>query len=86
MAQLPQRIEYETAGLDLADLAPEPVTQWWTWYRQAEDAGCTEPHAMTVSTVDLDGAPDARLVLVRDVDERGFSFFIPFGFDYEYPR
>ncbi|MEZ5216118.1 MAG: pyridoxamine 5'-phosphate oxidase [Ilumatobacteraceae bacterium] len=75
MAQLPQRIEYETAGLDLGDLAPEPVTQWWTWYRQAEDAGCTEPHAMTVSTVDLDGAPDARLVLVRDVDERGFSFF-----------
>ena len=75
MAELQQRFEYETAGLDIGDLAADPIEQWWHWYRQAEDAGCTEPHAMTISTVDADGMPDARIVLVRDVDQRGFSYF-----------
>ena len=70
-----KRFEYETAGLDVADVARDPIEQWWAWYRQAEEAGVTEPQAMTVATVDADGAPDARILLVRDVDEAGFTFF-----------
>ena len=54
-----KRFEYETAGLDVADVAADPIEQWWAWYRQAEEAGVTEPQAMTVATVDADGAPDA---------------------------
>ena len=73
-----KRFEYETAGLDVADVARDPIEQWWAWYRQAEEAGVTEPQAMTVATVDADGAPDARIVLVRDVDETGFTFFTNF--------
>ena len=73
-----KRFEYETAGLDVADVSPDPIEQWWAWFRQAEEAGVTEPQAMTVATVDADGAPDARILLVRDVDETGFTFFTNF--------
>lgn len=73
------RSEYETAGLDAADLAPDPITQWWRWYDQALAAGCVEPNAMTLATVDGDGRPDARLVLVRDVSVDGFAFYTNLG-------
>lgn len=70
-----RRVQYETAGLDLADLDPSPIVQWQRWYDQAAEGGVAEPNAMVVSTIADDGAPDARVVLVRGVDERGFVFF-----------
>jgi pyridoxamine 5'-phosphate oxidase len=70
-----RRVQYETAGLDLVDLDASPFVQWQKWYDQAAAAGVAEPNAMTVSTVADDGAPDARVVLVRAADERGFVFF-----------
>ena len=70
-----RRIQYETEGLDLADLDVDPVAQWHRWYDQAVEAGLVEPEAMTVATVDAGGRPDARIVLVRGVDERGLVFF-----------
>lgn len=70
-----RRTEYETAGLERDDLAADPIVQWQRWYDDAVDAGCVEPNAMVVSTVDPDGRPDARYVLVRGADERGFTFF-----------
>jgi pyridoxamine 5'-phosphate oxidase len=70
-----RRIQYETEGLDLADIDADPVTQWHRWYDQAVEAGLVEPEAMTVATVDADGRPDARIVLVRGVDESGLVFF-----------
>jgi pyridoxamine 5'-phosphate oxidase len=73
------RSEYESAGLDVADVVDDPIEQWWTWYRQAEAGGVTEPHAMSVATVDESGLPDARLVLVRSVDAAGFTFFTNYG-------
>ena len=70
-----RRIQYETEGLDLADIDADPVTQWLRWYDQAVEAGLVEPEAMTVATVDAEGRPDARIVLVRGVDESGLVFF-----------
>jgi pyridoxamine 5'-phosphate oxidase len=70
-----RRVQYETAGLDVADVDPDPMAQWHRWHDEAFDAGVAEPNAMTVSTVDADGAPDARIVLVRGADARGFTFF-----------
>lgn len=70
-----RRVQYETAGLDLGDLEASPIAQWQRWYDQAADGGVAEPNAMTVSTIADDGAPDARVVLVRAVDEQGFVFF-----------
>jgi pyridoxamine 5'-phosphate oxidase len=70
-----RRVQYETAGLDLGDLAADPIAQWHHWYAQAEEAGCVEPNAMVVSTIGADGVPDSRYVLTRGVTEAGFEFF-----------
>lgn len=70
-----RRIQYETAGLDVGDVDPEPVVQWHRWYDDAAGADVTEPNAMTIGTVDADGMPDARIVLVRGVDDKGLTFF-----------
>jgi pyridoxine/pyridoxamine 5'-phosphate oxidase len=72
---LHDRTDYETAGLEPEDLAADPLEQWWRWFREAQAAGCTEPNAMVVSTVDDGGAPDSRYVLVRGADERGVVFY-----------
>jgi pyridoxamine 5'-phosphate oxidase len=74
-----RRFEYETVGLDIVDVDPDPIAQWWRWYREAVEADITEPNAMVVATVDAEGRPDARFVLVRSVDEKGFSFYGNFG-------
>jgi pyridoxamine 5'-phosphate oxidase len=70
-----RRVQYETAGLDVDDVDPDPVVQWQRWHADAFEAGVAEPNAMTLGTVDADGTPDGRLVLVRGADERGFEFF-----------
>ena len=69
-----RRVQYETAGLDVADVAPDPIGQWRRWYEEATEARHVEPNAMVLATTDADGRPDARYVLVRGVDEQGFVF------------
>lgn len=70
-----RRIQYETAGLDRGDLLEDPIAQWVRWYDEAAAAGVAEPNAMTIATADADGNPDARVVLARGADERGFVFY-----------
>jgi pyridoxamine 5'-phosphate oxidase len=70
-----RRVQYETAGIDVADVDADPMVQWRRWHQDAFDAGVAEPNAMTLSTVDEQGAPDARMVLVRGADADGFTFF-----------
>jgi pyridoxamine 5'-phosphate oxidase len=74
-----RRSEYETAGLDLADLDPDPMRQWQRWYDEAVAASVTEPNAMALSTMGTEGLPDVRFVLVRGVDERGLAFYTNLG-------
>lgn len=69
------RIEYETAGLDITDVDPNPMAQWHRWFAEASSAGCVEPNAFVLGTVDESGWPQSRYVLVRGADERGFVFF-----------
>jgi pyridoxamine 5'-phosphate oxidase len=70
-----RRIQYETAGLDVDDLLPNPVDLLLRWYHQAEEAGAAEPNAMVVSTLDEQGHPDARVVLARGISTDGITFF-----------
>jgi pyridoxamine 5'-phosphate oxidase len=70
-----RRADYESAGLDIGDVDPSPMVQWQRWYDQATEAGCVEPHAFVLSTVDGEGWPQARYLLARGADHRGFSFF-----------
>lgn len=72
------RAEYETAGLDVSDVDPDPIVQFDDWFRAARAAELPEPHAMVVSTVDADGHPDGRVVLLRGYDGDGFVFYTNF--------
>jgi pyridoxamine 5'-phosphate oxidase len=74
-----RRTEYEAAGLDVVDVAADPLQQWRRWYDEASAAGAVEPNAMTVATVGLDGHPDARTVLARGADDRSIAFFTNYG-------
>ena len=70
-----RRTEYETAGLDRGDLLDDPIGQWRRWYDDAVGAGVEEPNAMALATVDSQGRPHCRFVLVRGADANGFTFF-----------
>ena len=69
------RREYESHGIDASDLDPDPVEQVRRWLDDAATAAVIEPTAMTLSTVDAQGRPESRYVLLRGLDERGFRFF-----------
>jgi pyridoxamine 5'-phosphate oxidase len=75
-ADLPTlRHEYDTHGLDVAALDPDPLVQFARWFEDAAAEGVYEPHAMALATVDAEGHPRSRYVLLRGVDARGFRFF-----------
>jgi pyridoxamine 5'-phosphate oxidase len=69
------RRDYALASLDITDVVADPIAQFQRWFANATDAAIPEPNAMTLATVDADGAPDARIVLLKAVDARGFTFF-----------
>ena len=69
------RSEYQRAALDERDVDRDPFRQFARWFDEAVAAGATEPTAMTLATVDADGRPSARIVLLKGVDARGFAFY-----------
>jgi pyridoxamine 5'-phosphate oxidase len=69
------RAEYQLAGLDESDLAPDPFTMFGRWFDAARGAGVLEPNAMVLSTVAADGVPSARTVLLKGLTAHGFVFF-----------
>jgi len=77
------RREYGLAGLSEADAEPDPWVQWRRWFDEAGAAGLHEPNAMVLATVDPDGAPSARMVLLKAVVTEppgdGFTFFTNTG-------
>jgi pyridoxamine 5'-phosphate oxidase len=46
----------------------DPLELFVSWLHDAIDAGVSEPHAMTLSTVDDEGAPDARVLILKDLN------------------
>jgi pyridoxamine 5'-phosphate oxidase len=69
------RKEYTIAGLHETDLDDDPFAQFEKWFQQALDAGVPEPTAMTLATATKKGKPSARIVLLKNYDDRGFVFF-----------
>ncbi len=69
------RLEYETAGISEEDLASEPFTQFNEWLMLAVEAEVVEPNAMVVSTVDGDGQPWSRYMLLKKATVEGFDFY-----------
>ncbi len=68
--QTPGRTELIEASLD-----PDPVIQFQRWFKDAVDANIPQENAMTLATASTDGKPSARIVLLKSVDARGFTFF-----------
>lgn len=64
-----------TEGLHRADLDPNPIKQFDTWFKRALSANLAEPNAMTLATASKHGVPSARIVLLKAFDENGFTFF-----------
>ena len=62
-------------SLDEADVAAEPYTQFQRWFDEALRAELSTPNAMTLATAAADGAPSARIVLLKGVDHGGFVFY-----------
>ncbi len=69
------RKDYKLASLGKRDLAADPFTQFNQWMNEARKAELPEPTAMNLATVGLNGRPSARIVLLKDVEERGFVFY-----------
>jgi pyridoxamine 5'-phosphate oxidase len=61
--------------VDERDLHSDPIVQFRAWFDEAVAAGVREPDAMTVATAGLAGAPSARTVSLRGLDDRGFAFY-----------
>jgi pyridoxamine 5'-phosphate oxidase len=69
------RREYLKEGLSEKMLAQNPMAQFEAWLKLAVDAQLDDPTAMVVATVDNEGQPSQRIVLLKDVNENGFVFF-----------
>ena len=61
-------------ALSREDLDPDPIAQFRRWYAAAEREAAL-PEAIALATIGEDGLPDARMVLLKGVDDRGFRFF-----------
>ena len=69
------RTDYKQASLDERDVARDPFVQFAQWFDAACAARVPEPNAMTLATADGAGRPAARIVLLKEVDARGFIFY-----------
>jgi pyridoxamine 5'-phosphate oxidase len=69
------RNEYESIGLDGPDMAEDPITEFQEWFAGALTAGIHEPNAFVLATVDADGSPSARALLMKDLSDDGIVFY-----------
>jgi pyridoxamine 5'-phosphate oxidase len=58
-----------------SEASPDPIEQFHRWYSDAQRTGMPLPEGMTLATIDREGTPAARVVLLKDLDERGFVFY-----------
>ena len=68
------RNSYSGDHLDPTNVSGNPIHQFHTWFQEVINANVTEPTAMTLATVS-DGMPSARIVLLKDYNKNGFTFY-----------
>ena len=73
------RREYDYGKLSRESLLDNPFAQFKLWMAQAIEADIQDPTAMSVATVNAEGKPWQRMVLLKDFDERGFVFYTNLG-------
>ncbi|MEI3867988.1 pyridoxamine 5'-phosphate oxidase [Microbacterium sp. CCNWLW134] len=72
---LARHTDYGAESLRESDVADDPIVQFSVWLEDAAARGVYEPNAMVLGTVDADGTPSSRTVLLRAVDADGFVFY-----------
>jgi len=76
---LGKRRDYGQIPLEEGSLLDDPMEQLSRWVDEADQAGVYEPNAMVLSTIDPDGAPSSRTVLLRGIDSDGLYFYTDYG-------
>lgn len=74
MESLNRHTDYGQTALDESHLSSDPMAQLADWLVEAEQAGVYEPNAFVLGTIDADGKPTARTVLLKGVSAEGFFF------------
>ena len=69
------RKDYKLRSFSENDALKDPFAQFEKWWKEALDADADEVNAMTLATASADGMPDARIVLLKGFDTKGFTFF-----------
>nr|NDG08567.1 pyridoxamine 5'-phosphate oxidase [Oxalobacteraceae bacterium] len=69
------RRDYSQATLSENEVDSDPLKQFARWFQQALETEVPEPNAMGLATVDSHGRPSLRIVLLKDFDARGFTFY-----------
>jgi pyridoxamine 5'-phosphate oxidase len=73
------RKEYNLSRLDMDSLDNNPLVQFKYWLNEALRSGVPEPTAMVLATASADGKPSSRVVLLKSLDDDGFTFFTNYG-------
>ena len=75
------RTDYVQSSLSETDVLADPIAQFQKWFAEAVNAQVMEPNAMDLSTVSPDGKPSSRIVLIKQFDERGFTWYTNYHSD-----
>ncbi|HMQ45932.1 MAG TPA: pyridoxamine 5'-phosphate oxidase [Saprospiraceae bacterium] len=82
------RAEYSNQKMDKGDLSSNPFEQFSRWFKEAVTAQIPEPNAFTLASINTSGLPSARVVLLKELNEKGFVFFTNYNSrkakDFEY--
>ncbi len=69
------RQDYRLQALDISDVLPDPIKQFEKWFDDVLKAEILEPNSMVLATATREGIPSARVVLLKDLSETGFTFY-----------
>lgn len=73
------RRDYGNRAIDPDSMLEDPIAQFRTWFDEAQQVEIYEPNAMVLATVAKDGAPSARVVLLKGLSDDGFTFFTDYS-------
>lgn len=75
------RKDYSRASLDVVNVLPDPIQQFQKWFDEALKAVVPEPNSMNLATVNQDGRPSSRIVLLKGIENSRFLFFTNYQSD-----
>lgn len=75
------RTDYQAASLDESDMLASPFEQFDKWFKEALESEVLEVNAMNLATATPNGKPSSRIVLLKGLDEKGFTFFTNYHSD-----